>query len=227
MIHEKTKGTDMKITSQEDLPPLEDLSDEELVSAHLNGRPGAFRALHQRYKRRLSHFILGKTGNPDRVQDLLQDTWVRVARHLHRFDTGRRFSTWVYTIAANLCKNELRNRSRSRMVPFRSLESRTDEERGPVQFEDLRMMPDRLFQKRETRRLVEDTVETLSENHREVFQLREIRGKSYREVARILGLRIGTVKSRLHRARTQFAARIAPLVDEPPRMPDPELPPGA
>ncbi len=217
MIHDKTKGPDLEINFQEDLPPLEDLSDEELVTAHLEGRPGAFRALHKRFERRLTHFILGKTGNPDRVQDLLQDTWVRVARHLPRFDTSRRFSTWVYTIAANLCKNELRNRSRSRMVPFRALETRNDEKRGPVQFEDLSMMPDRLYQKRETRRLVEDAVNTLSENHRKVFQLREIRGKSYREVARILGLRIGTVKSRLHRARTQFADRIAPLVGEDPR----------
>jgi RNA polymerase sigma-70 factor (ECF subfamily) len=75
------------------LRPLEDVSDEELVSTHLDGRPGAFRELHDRHRDRLSHFILRKTGNPDRVPDLLQDTWVKVARHLHRFDTGRRFST--------------------------------------------------------------------------------------------------------------------------------------
>ncbi|MFO8175880.1 MAG: sigma-70 family RNA polymerase sigma factor [Longimicrobiales bacterium] len=196
-----------------DIPPLSDLTDEELVDAHRKERPGAFRELYGRYQGRLSHFIRKRTGASERVQDLLQETWVRVARHLHRFDTDRRFSTWVYTITANLCKNELRNRSRSRMVSMGTLEARRDTERGPIQFEDLSFLPDRLYEKRETRALVEQTVRALPQHHREVFQLREIKGRSYQNVADTLGIRLGTVKSRLHRARTEFAQRIAPLVD--------------
>lgn len=198
----------------EDLPHLDDLSDEELVSAHLGGRPGAFKKLHDRHKGRLSHFIFRKTGNPERVPDLLQDTWVRVARHLHRFDTDRRFSTWLFTIAANLCKNELRNRSRARVIPFRSLEAGKDDEGEQFQMEDNTLTPDRLFQKRELRRLVEEAVNGLSEDHQSVFRLRELNGKSYQEVAGILGIRLGTVKSRLHRARTDFAARMGPHIYE-------------
>jgi RNA polymerase sigma-70 factor (ECF subfamily) len=202
--------------------PIEGLPDEELVSAHLDGRPGAFRELHDRYRHRLSHFILRKTGNPERVPDLLQDTWVRVARHLHRFDTGRNFSTWVFTIAANLCKNELRNRARARVIPFRYLESQRSGDREGVQFEDYTRTPDRLFQRRELQRLVEDAVGRLSEDHQRVFHLREIRGFSYREVAGILGIRLGTVKSRLHRARTDFATRIGPLFRDLPSSEDPD-----
>ena len=206
-------------TDLRDIPHLEDLTDEELVEAHREGRPGAFRELYGRYENRLSHFIRKKTGVSDRVQDLLQETWVRVARHLHRFDTGRKFSTWIYTIAGNLCKNELRNRSRSRMVSMGSLETRKEPDREPLQFEDLSFLPDRLFEKRETRAAVEETVESLPKHHREVFHLREIRGHSYKNVADTLGIRLGTVKSRLHRARTEFARRIAPFMDvEPPSL---------
>lgn len=206
----RQKESFLREDTPEDLPPLGGLSDEELVSAHLGGRLDAFKELHDRHKGRLSHFILRKTGNPERVPDLLQDTWVRVARHLQRFDIDRRFSTWVFTIAANLCKNELRNRSRARVIPFRNLEPGRNGEGEQFQMEDNTLTPDRLFQKRELRRLVEAAVSGLSEDHQRVFRLRELNGKSYREVAGILGIRLGTVKSRLHRARTDFAARMEP-----------------
>ena len=98
--------------------PLEDLTDEQLVTAHLDGRPGAFQRLYDRYRDRLIHFITRKTGDADRAQDLVQEAFIRVTRHLHRFDTSKKFSTWVYTIASNLAKNELRNRSRNPLILF-------------------------------------------------------------------------------------------------------------
>ena len=91
-----------------DLRPLTELADEDLVTAHLDGRPGAFQHLYNRYRDRLVHFIIRKTGDADRAQDLVQEAFIRVTRHLHRFDTTKKFSTWVYTIASNLSKNELR-----------------------------------------------------------------------------------------------------------------------
>jgi RNA polymerase sigma-70 factor, ECF subfamily len=209
-----SEDSQVQTVPHRDLPLLKDLSDEELVSLHYEGRPGAFRELYNRYERRLSHFILKRTGNPERADDVLQETWMRVARHLDWFDTGRRFSTWIFTITANLCKNELRNQARSPMVPFRTLESQQEMYSGRLEFGDYRMTPDRLFHKRETRRLVEEAVEGLSENHQRVFRLREMKGKSYQEVADILGIRLGTVKSRLHRARQEFAERIRPFVQE-------------
>lgn len=192
----------------EDLPLLKDMSDEDLVSAYVAGREPAFRELHDRYANRLGYFILRKTGARDRVSDLLQDVWVRVARHLHRFDTTKKFSTWVYTIAANLCKNELRDRSRSRFISAESLVPPEDRGTRQVEFADSRMAPDRLFQKRHLQRLVEETVHQLPRHQELVFRLRELNGRSYREVAEILGLNLGTVKSRLHRARTAFAENL-------------------
>lgn len=188
--------------------PLRKMSDEELVTAHLDGMPGAFNELFGRYRDRLTHFISRKTGDSDRAQDLVQEAFIRVTRHLHRFDTSKKFSTWVYTIASNLSKNELRNRSRSPIVLFQKLTNGWDDDHRPLEFEDTSMRPDDLYRKRHLRRLVEDTVQELPEHHRLVFRLRELEGKSYEEIAEITGVNLGTVKSRLHRARNSFAARI-------------------
>ena len=192
---------------------LDALSDEQLVTAHLSGRRGAFQELYDRYQSRLIHFITRKTGDSDRAQDLVQEAFIRVTRHLHRFDTSKKFSTWVYTIAGNLSKNELRNRSRSPLILFQRLTSNWDDNHRPLQFEDYRMQPDDLYRKRFLRRLVEDTVEELPEHHRLVFRLRELEGKSYEEISQITGVNLGTVKSRLHRARNSFAQRIEPLLN--------------
>jgi RNA polymerase sigma-70 factor, ECF subfamily len=189
-------------------PALSALSDEALVTAHLEGRTGAFQELFDRYRDRLVHFITRKTGDSDRAQDLVQEAFIRVTRHLHRFDTSKKFSTWIYTIASNLSKNELRNRSRSPLVLFQKLTSNWDDDHRPLQFEDLTMRPDDLYRKRFLRRLVEETVAELPEHHRLVFRLRELEGKSYEEIAEITGVNLGTVKSRLHRARNSFAQRI-------------------
>jgi RNA polymerase sigma-70 factor, ECF subfamily len=188
--------------------PLRALSDEQLVTSHLEGNPFAFDELFARYRDRLTGFIARKTGDSDRAQDLVQEAFIRVTRHLHRFDTSKKFSTWVYTIASNLSKNELRNRSRSPIVLFQKLTNGWDDDHRPLEFEDASLRPDDLFRKRHLRRLVEDTVEELPEHHRLVFRLRELEGKSYEEIAEITGVNLGTVKSRLHRARNSFASRI-------------------
>jgi RNA polymerase sigma-70 factor (ECF subfamily) len=204
----KSGSISLRLRKTQGLSALAELSDEALVTAHLDGRPGAFQELFHRYRDRLVHFITRKTGDPDRAQDLVQEAFIRVTRHLHRFDTSKKFSTWVYTIASNLSKNELRNRSRSPLVLFQKLTSNWDEEDRPLQFEDVSMRPDDLYRKRHLRQLVEETVAELPEHHQLVFRLRELEGKSYEEIAEITGVNLGTVKSRLHRARNSFAARI-------------------
>ena len=203
---------DAKPAQSRDLDALDlaVLTDEELVTAHLGGRIGAFHELFARYRDRLVHFITRKTGDSDRAQDLVQEAFIRVTRHLHRFDTTKKFSTWVYTIASNLSKNELRNRSRSPLVLFQKLTNNWDDDHRPLQFEDSSMRPDDMFRKRHLQALVEEKVRELPEHHQLVFRLREIEGKSYEEIAEVTGVNLGTVKSRLHRARNSFAQRIEP-----------------
>jgi RNA polymerase sigma-70 factor (ECF subfamily) len=169
--------------------PLSSLADNELVARFLDGNAPAF---------------------PELVS--LQETFIRVYRHLHRFDQAKKFSTWIYTIASNLAKNELRNRSRNPLVLFQAIKKNWEADHRPLQWEDPHYRPDDLFRKRHLRDMVEKAVQELPEHHRAVFVLREMEGKTYEEISEITGVNLGTVKSRLNRARNNFAQIIAPML---------------
>ena len=192
---------------------LGELSDAEVVQASLDGDSRAFGELVHRYDQRLLNFVYRTIGDRERAQDLIQETFVRVYRHLHRFDQSKKFSTWIYTIASNLAKNELRNRSRNPLVLFQTLKKNWDADHRPLEWEDTQDKPDDLFRKRHLRSKVEEAVSLLPEHHRVVFVLREMEGKTYEEIADITGCNLGTVKSRLNRARNNFAQIIAPMID--------------
>ncbi len=185
----------------------------ELVAAHLAGDSRAFQELVGRYRSRLLNFVHRMIGDRERAEDLVQEAFVRVYRHLHRFDPTKKFSTWIYTIASNLAKNELRNRSRSPLVYYQSLRPPGEEDQRPLQFEDVSTRPDDMYANRYLREMVDATVATLSPHHREVFVMRELEGRSYEEIAQLTHCHLGTVKSRLNRARHAFAERIAPYLD--------------
>src|SRR5687767_1182375 len=192
---------------------LKAMDDADVVTSFLDGEERAFQELVERYQTRLLNFIYRTIGDREKAEDLVQEVFIRVYRHLHRFDRSKKFSTWAYTIASNLAKNELRNRSRNPLVLFQTMQGSFEDEDRPLQFEDTTARPDDLFRKRHLRELVEDTVAKLPEHHREVFVLRELEGKSYEEIAEITDCNLGTVKSRLNRARSAFAAIIEPHVD--------------
>ena len=190
-----------------------DLNDSQVVQAFLDGNSRAFGELVDRYDKRLLNFVYRTVGDRERAQDLVQETFVRVYRHLHRFDQTKKFSTWIYTIAGNLAKNELRNRSRNPLVLFQTIKKNWEADHRPLEWEDTKLRPDDLYRKRHLKELVEATVAQLPEHHRIVFVLRELEGKTYEEIADITGCNLGTVKSRLNRARNNFARIIAPLLD--------------
>jgi RNA polymerase sigma-70 factor (ECF subfamily) len=192
---------------------LRGLDDSAVVSAFLEGESRAFDELVNRYQNRLLNFVYRTTGDRERAEDLVQEVFVRVYRHIHRFDRSRKFSTWIYTIASNLAKNELRNRSRNPLVLFQTIRRNWEDDDRPLQFEDPGTRPDDLYRKRHLREVVEDAVEKLPPHHRNVFVLRELEGKSYEEIAEITSCNLGTVKSRLNRARNAFASLVAPSLD--------------
>lgn len=201
-------GTDPQLPQD----ALSELDDSGLVAAFLEGKKRAFNILVDRYQGRLVNFVYRTTGDRERAEDLVQETFIRVYRHLHRFDQSKKFSTWIYTIASNLAKNELRNRSRNPLVLFQAIRRNWDADQKPLEWEDNTYRPDDLFRKRHLRQMVESAVEELPEHHRTVFVLRELEGKTYEEIAEITSCNLGTVKSRLNRARNNFAQIIAPLL---------------
>jgi RNA polymerase sigma-70 factor (ECF subfamily) len=194
-------------------PSLRELQDSQVVAAYLDGTREAFGELVNRYQKRLLNFVYRTIGDRERAEDLVQEVFIRVHRHLHRFDQTKKFSTWIYTIASNLAKNELRNRSRSPLVLFQTIRKNWEADHRPLQFEDHHHRPDDLYRKRHLRELVEWAVTQLPEHHRTVFVLRELEGKTYEEISEITDCNLGTVKSRLNRARNRFAQVIAPLLD--------------
>jgi RNA polymerase sigma-70 factor (ECF subfamily) len=179
---------------------LHELDDGRLAQRHLAGDPQAFGALVDRYQLRLLNFVNRTIGDRERAEDLVQEVFIRVFRHLHRFDRTKKFSTWIYTIASNLAKNELRSRSRNPLVRH-----------GPVDFEDAAARPEDLFRRSHLAEGVAQCVGQLPRALRDVFVLRELEGKTYQDIAAITGCNLGTVKSRLSRARSSFARLIRPL----------------
>ena len=206
--HERRRAPATSSAVREHLRALED---GDVVAAFLGGEERAFQELVSRYQTRLLNFIYRTIGDREKAEDLVQEVFIRVYRHIGRFDRSKKFSTWIYTIASNLAKNELRNRSRNPLVLFQTIKKNWQEDDRPLQFEDTTSRPDDLYRKRHLRELVEESVAQLPEHHREVFLLRELEGKSYEEIAEITACNLGTVKSRLNRARSSFADRITAL----------------
>ncbi len=189
---------------------LQTMEDGELVASFLGGEERAFQELVERYQTRLLNFVYRTIGDRERGEDLVQEVFIRVYRHIARFDRSKKFSTWIYTIASNLAKNELRNRSRNPLVFFQTIRKNWQDDERPLEFEDPTARPDDLYRRRHLRALVEASVARLPEHHRQVFILRELEGKSYEEIAEITNCNLGTVKSRLNRARNAFAQIIEP-----------------
>jgi RNA polymerase sigma-70 factor (ECF subfamily) len=189
---------------------LNDLPDNVLVQAYLAGEMRAFEVLVNRYQVRLLNFVYRIVGDRERSEDLVQEAFIRIHRHLARFDRSKKFSTWAYTIASNLAKNELRNRSRSPLVLFTTLAPQWTDDERPLEFEDTGAQPDEAFRQRHLQEAVEASVAQLPAHHRDVFVLRELEGRSYEEIAEITRCNLGTVKSRLNRARNAFAEIIEP-----------------
>lgn len=185
----------------------EDLEDHHLLGLYLERRDEqAFQVLHDRYERRVKYFLHSRYGLSESEQeDLWQETLLRVHRHAHRFDPGvSGFRNWVYMIASNLGKNVLRNRSRDPQTDFSTLTKNWDEDSRPLQWADHSLSPEREWEKARARELVEEGVRELRPHHRIAFVLVNLRGWTYKHTARWLGLALGTVKSRVHRAEKFF-----------------------
>src|SRR5881409_744379 len=145
---------------------LKAMDDADVVTSFLDGEERAFQELVERYQTRLLNFIYRTIGDREKAEDLVQEVFIRVYRHLHRFDRSKKFSTWVYTIASNLAKNELRNRSRNPLVLFQTIKNNWEDEERPLQFEDTTARPDDLYRKRFLKEAVDQCVDQLPTHHR-------------------------------------------------------------
>ena len=180
----------------------------------LAGDAEGFAALMRRYHGPLGRMLRAMVRNPEDAEDLLQETFLRAYRYLHRFDPGRPFGPWLMCIGANLARNHLR---RVRGRPEVSLEDGGDESGGT--FEGAWLADPRGAQELGHRELLARTRAALAhlpEEQRAVLEMRLLGEMSYKEIAAALGIPIGTVMSRLNRARQRVQAELGDTCPEAP-----------
>jgi RNA polymerase sigma-70 factor (ECF subfamily) len=180
----------------------ESLTDHALLEATRAGDETAFAQLVGRYRNQITSYIYRMTNDYDGAVDMAQETFVRVYQAAERYQTTYAFSTYIYRIATNLAISELRKRKRRRLVSltgfFQETEGREAREFNPP---DGGPLQDAVLVDTERRAAVARAISTLPEKYRAPLVLRDVEGKSYDEIARILETSEGTVKSRISRAR--------------------------
>lgn len=189
--------------------PADDItswSDEQLVAAYRAGRVEAFETLVHRYRREMFHFLLRFVGTRAAADDVFQETFLQIHNSIESFDPSRRLKPWLFTIGANKARDHLRRNKRQKAVPLSAAVDAGDE--GPA-FVDLMQadlpMPDDTAEATETAARVRQAVGQLPDHLREVLLLAYFKQLPYKEVAEVLGIPLGTVKSRLHAAVGSFA----------------------
>ncbi|MFZ1729241.1 MAG: sigma-70 family RNA polymerase sigma factor [Bacteroidota bacterium] len=190
---------------------LEKLSDEELMLLFQQDVQLAFDLLVERFKNPLMNYIFRFTGNAEDAADILQDTFIRVYRKKHLYRTIARFSTWVYTIAGNLAKSELRRGHRKYLRPIDR--KKDDDEEWSIPLPDGEPLPDRMADSNIVTERIQEALLKLPDVFREAVVLRDIQEMSYEEIAEITEMPIGTVKSRISRGRLQLQELLKDLYD--------------
>jgi len=194
---------------------LKTLSDEELILQVQQGNNVCFDILVDRFKVRLFNYLFRMVGDRDEAEELAQEALVKAYIHADKYKTIAKFSTWLYTIATNLVRNRIR--SKRRAPQFLSLWNRghdADGEEKQIDLVDHGRQPDSQFNDKELGEIINGAIGEIPEKYRTSFVLREINQLSYEEIAAATGLKLGTVRSRINRARNHFRRLIEPLLEK-------------
>lgn len=186
------------------------LSDEELIALFQDGNPVAFDVIVGKFKNPLMNFIYRFTSNSAESEDIVQETFVKVFVHKHSYKPIAKFSTWIYTIAANLAKTQLRRNARIKF--FSSLPKKYDGEE--IEFEDKNYNLDSITDGVMMDEIIQKALDRIPLKYREAVVLRDIQDLPYEEIATITGTNIGTVKSRIYRGRDFLRKYLKVSIDE-------------
>jgi RNA polymerase sigma-70 factor (ECF subfamily) len=190
-------------------------ADAPLVERVKRGDVKAFEMLVVKYQRRIERLIGRMVRDTDLVQDIAQETFIRAYRAIPQFRGESAFYTWLYRIAVNAAKKALVEMKRDPIVTESARASRDDDDETSRVENELSdgETPEALLASKEIATTVNASIDALSEDLRQAITLREIEGLSYEEIAEVMNCPIGTVRSRIFRAREAIALKLRPLLD--------------
>lgn len=202
------------MSSSSDTPVSASDSDALLVERAAAGDQRAFELLVIKYQRRVERLIGRMVRDVDVIQDIAQETFIRAWRALHQFRGDAQFYTWLYRIAVNTAKKTLLEMKRDPIVTEAALQSadNEDETSRPQNELTTEATPESEMAAREIAAAVNAAMEALPEDLRQAVTLREIEGLSYEEIAEVMNCPIGTVRSRIFRAREAISAKVKPML---------------
>jgi RNA polymerase sigma-70 factor (ECF subfamily) len=177
-----------------------DRNEKLLVSKAKAGDVAAFEQLIEAYQKKVYNLALRMTGNQEDAADLAQEAFIRVFRSISGFKEQSSFSTWIYRITTNVCLDEIRKRKNRKVISIdEDIHMDDGEMKRQIVSDD--PLPDEMAERAELRNIVNDAINSLPEDQKVVITLRDLNGLSYEEIAQVLGIPGGTVKSRINRAR--------------------------
>ncbi len=198
-IKKKSNNTmESKVYNEHSVP------DSELLSRVIDGDLAAFDVVVDRYKGRLLNFVFRFIGDKEVAEDIVQETFLRAYRKRTHYEAIANFSTWLFTIAGNLAKTELRQRKRWRLLSL----DWNDETQTGFDIADESYRPDRVTESELIQRSIQRAIDSLPLNYKQVVILRDIDGMSYQDIAKIVGCPVGTVKSRVNRGRLRLQKKL-------------------
>ena len=204
------------MSSDQPLLPVEKPvdSDAMLVERTVAGDQKAFELLVIKYQRRIQRLIGRMVRDVDLVEDIAQETFIRAYRALAQFRGEAQFYTWLYRIAVNTAKKALMDLKRNPTVSENAYKSADDDETSPIENElTSSETPDAVLASKEIAEIINAAMDALPEELRQAITLREIEGLSYEEIAEAMSCPIGTVRSRIFRAREAISAKVKPLLE--------------
>ena len=187
-----------------------DYTDEELIARFQQDDMAAFDHIVGRYKDPLINFVYHFLGDRIDAEDVVQETFLRVYRNKHLYRNIAKFSTWIYTIASNLAKTELRRRRRRRIFSL----SQMGFDDKDFEIEDDIATPEGIVDGDMKSAIIQKEIEALPVKFKEVVVLRDVQEFSYEEISQILAIPIGTVKSRVNRGRLRLQKKLKHLLDK-------------
>lgn len=177
------------------------VSDEDLMMDCKKGDMSAFELIVRRYQDAIINYIHFTISDYHRAEDLAQETFLRVFKNVNRYEPKASFKSWLYTIATNLSRNEIRNRSRRKTYYLEDLVDENEDVYHSEYMVDTRLQPDILYEKKERQQIIKKAIKLLPENQSVALTLVTYQELSYEEISEILDCSVGAVKSLIHRAR--------------------------